>query len=118
MAKVNQKGLKAFTIVETLVSLTLITIAIGMGFLMFNNTAIDLLKNKEAGLLADALLQEIKVGDRALSDQNVKWEEYEAEIIVDLYEQLPTLNHLQIIIYKDDKAVYELNDLIIGINEN
>jgi competence protein ComGF len=108
-----RKKIKAFTIVETLVSLTLISISIALGFLLFNYVAVDQQQHRQVPFLVANILEEFRSGERVLEDQSFLQGEYEVEVQVDIYEEREQLRELWLRVFKEEKMVYQRKSLLI-----
>ena len=63
--------LPAFTLVETIVSLLLISMALGIALLLFNQVATEQNLEQKAALMADQFWVALERGERQLENQNM-----------------------------------------------
>ena len=110
--------LKAFTIIETLVSLTLVGVSIGVGFLILNTTSINGTLNHEVYFIAEETYQRVIRSEIIRTDQTIKKGKYEIELIVDYYSELEGLDALTIKVFENSKLLIENKHLLIVENEN
>ena len=115
-----QVKLKAFTIVETLVALTLIGVTVGLCLLVFNQVAIDQYDKNELGLIADQLLYEMKTGKLETMDQEI--EELPEEVVrkgirvfveTNNYQENEHLFLVSIQMLKEENLLYEKKEVIV-----
>ena len=114
MAQLIRKKLQAFTLVETLVSMTLISIMIGISFLIFNLSSMNQTADRTAYLVADEIFQKILLGEINPNNQMLTIRDFEVEIKSARYMDQRHLDQLSIRVYKNDKTLYAINHLIIN----
>lgn len=118
MAKIKSFQFKGFTIIEALVSLTLITITVGLCFFVFNTASKDLILNRNYVNLANNLMFELENGEKELRSESIKIDNEEVEITVEDYQKKLDLKQITISIYRNKKLVYQTKALRIVEKEN
>ena len=105
--------LKAFTLIESIVSLTLISVTVGTCFLLFNQTAINGYARQEARAMADTYFIELEGGlldsEQAFFDKNG----LEMNVQVTNYGQVDNLYLVRVRINKEEKELYRVQKLMV-----
>jgi|GEM_PF-6977268 len=112
MAGLKQK-IKAYTLVENLVSMSLITIMIVLSFMIFNLKSTNTYADHQVHLKADEIFQQIANGELSARSQEIKTDEYIIDIEVRAYPGNNQLDQISISVWKEDKVIHQINHLLL-----
>lgn len=118
MAEMKQLKLKSFTLVESLISLVLISLAVGFAFLVFSSTTANSPNKEGVYVLADELIQRMEAGELELIDQEFSLNNLEIAIRVDEYQTEQNLQEVLVRISKGTKVLHAQYYLILPRDES
>lgn len=109
--------LKAFTLIESIVSLTLISVVVGACLLLVNQMGINDADVQRAKLMSDLYYQELQIGAISVEPKSVREGELVLEIQMINYNKVNNLYEVKTLISKNEKHLYSASKLII-LDEN
>ncbi|MBL4707502.1 MAG: type II secretion system protein [Flavobacteriales bacterium] len=116
MVRLNKHRLKAFTLVETIVSLILISVSFGICFIVFNQVSIGQNLKQEAVLVTEQYLMELEEGKHKLENHSFRIRELEVSVLVDNYERIESAFAVQLLVLQKEEVLYTIKRIIL-INE-
>lgn len=113
MAKIKKLKFKGFTIIEALVSLSLITITLGMAFMVFDIASKDILLKRNYPIITNNIIIELENGERELKNQIVEIDNSTVEVKIEDYQNKTGLKKITVIISRNNKIEYQTKVLKI-----
>ncbi len=105
--------LKAFTVIESIVSLMLISIVFGASLLLFNQAAMNNYAVQEAKMLADATIRNTEMQALNFNQELIRKGDYEVKLQLEDYRELKGLKKLTVQVVKGGKILYSTHKLIV-----
>lgn len=113
MVELIKKKIKAFTLVESIVSLTLISVTVGACFLLFNQVAVHDHTRQQARLLAENYLIQLEQGDIDIDQNYFEKEGFSIDVNLLTHEGIEQLLHVKISVSRKEKLLYKTDKLIV-----
>jgi len=117
MGQLINTKLKAFTLIESIVSLTLISVVVGISLLLINKVGVDDFDIQKAKLLSEQYYSELEMG--IIDGKQIEFvrDDFTFDIQAVKYNQLKGLYEVKINVGKNGKVLYKSKKLLI-LNEN
>ena len=117
MALLIIKKLKAFTIVESLVSLMLISFAVGASLILFNYSNVRDYDRQEAKFLADEYLMKLEEGEVNIDRPYYRANNLSISPQFQIYREIQGVYLVSVQVMKKDKVLYRTQKLLL-LNED
>lgn len=120
MVTLKQHQLKAFTLVETIVSLILISVSFGICFLLFNQVSTKQNIKQEAAFIAGRYLAELEEGKHEMESHSFQEGELEISVQIEQYEEVESALVVQLSVLQKEKVLYSTKNIILigEVDEN
>tara|TARA_R110000868_G_scaffold17134_2_gene75618 strand:+ start:234 stop:572 length:339 start_codon:yes stop_codon:yes gene_type:complete len=105
--------LKAFTLIESIVSLLLISTVFGASLLLFNQAAVNNYAVQEAKLIADETIRNVEIQVPNFNTDVIRKGDFEVKLQLLDYRELEGIKKLTVQVVKDGKVLYTTQKLIV-----
>lgn len=109
----NMVRVKAFSLVETIISLVIVMFSIGVAFIIFMQVSIPQLTDAEAYFIVESELNKLSISKEKLVDYSVSLEKYDIEVEVINFEQEPLVQVQVVLNSKEGKQIYAKKKLLV-----
>lgn len=113
MVILKSKKLPAFSLVESLVSLLLISVAFGTALILFNQMAVNSKPKLEAAILVDEVYEKLENEEIPFTSQTIKVNNLNFSIKIKNYLEVNNLFIVNIVAEQNKKELYHFNKLIV-----
>ncbi|GEM_PF-2076547 len=104
--------LKAFTLVETIVSLIIISVVLSLSLMIFNQLTSNFISSNKVNLKVEEMVQKIQAGDFKTSETSFKVGGLQIDVNIEPYKLNANLEHYKILVFDNQKIIAERNVLI------
>jgi hypothetical protein len=105
--------LKAFTLIESIVSLLLISTVFAASLLLFNQSAMNNYAVQEAKLIADETIRNVEIQAPNFNTDVIRKGDFKVKVQLLNYRELEGIRKLTVQVIKGEKVLYTTQRLIV-----